>query len=187
MDNQPDNKPDNQSDNRPDNQAEDVAAEGASNGAQVAYSEVHDITANNEEADRPPMSSRINEMRGEVNGERIARISSRTSRISQGMLRGRRNTLRNVPTSGEARRNATQSREARCRRQMTCPSTLGSIRDIPGGFTLASADYCVNPNFVEPGYAELNPEYAQRANSRPVWGLARVCVSPCLICTCSRV
>lgn len=49
---------------------------------------------------------------------------------------------------------------------------------MPGGFSLAGpADTIAAKNhhepYVDPGYAELNPAYAQPVNTRPVWGLAK--------------
>lgn len=163
-----------------DREPNEKAAEEAEKGAQVAHSEAQDMALDNEAADHQPLSSRINQMREEGDAEQRARATSNNSRISHSLMRGRRHAARD-----EARRNETRSREARYRRHIASlsPSALsainasimGSVRGVPpGGFNLAGAEYCVNPNFVEPGYAELNPEYAQRQNARPVWGLAKV-------------
>ncbi|KAL4920717.1 aquaporin-like protein [Aspergillus aurantiobrunneus] len=43
---------------------------------------------------------------------------------------------------------------------------------VPGGFSLAGPGETAHDPFVDPGYAELNPEYV-RGNPRPVWSLAK--------------
>lgn len=48
--------------------------------------------------------------------------------------------------------------------------------ELPDIFTLAGPlgpDRCSSRNFVERGYADLNPEYARRADSTPLWSLAK--------------
>ncbi|KAJ9322862.1 hypothetical protein DTO027B5_2904 [Paecilomyces variotii] len=78
--------------------------------------------------------------------------------------------------------------DAGIRRRSTATSRRGGVPSLTsrttlaqrtqGQFTLAGPDETpqlrlAHEPFVHPGYAELNPEYEQPANAKPVWSLAK--------------
>ncbi|KAJ9292722.1 hypothetical protein DTO271G3_8536 [Paecilomyces variotii] len=78
------------------------------------------------------------------------------------------------PDAGVRRRSTATSR--RGVPSLTSRTTLA--QRTQGQFTLAGPDdtsqlRLAHEPFVHPGYAELNPEYEQPANARPVWSLAK--------------
>ncbi|KAL1846738.1 hypothetical protein Plec18170_009028 [Paecilomyces lecythidis] len=77
-------------------------------------------------------------------------------------------------TSGARRRSTAASR--RGIPSLTSRTTLA--QRTQGRFTLAGPDdttqlRLAHEPFVHPGYADLNPEYDQPANAKPVWSLAK--------------
>lgn len=143
-----------------DNGSNPAAAPNADNAAQIANSAVHDMALNNEATGSHPMPARINAVRAtgsqapNVSGQG-ARDQSISSRISRGRL-GLRTSNRD---SHDARSNVSRPLEENVRKEMDAAPPI-----------MYMSNY--HP-FVENGYAELNPEYAQSQNSRPVWSLAK--------------
>ncbi|KAI9735338.1 MAG: hypothetical protein M1818_006533 [Claussenomyces sp. TS43310] len=76
-----------------------------------------------------------------------------------------------LPSIG-SRRRSTQTRP----RSIALSS--GRAPSVPAGFSLGgpqdtAASKNLHQPYVDPGYSELNPAYAQPVNTRPVWGLAK--------------
>ncbi|KAL4873969.1 hypothetical protein BDV12DRAFT_191838 [Aspergillus spectabilis] len=78
-------------------------------------------------------------------------------------------------STGLTRQSQPRTRSGRLR-SATSRTTLQSRTQ--GGFTLAGPDETpqlrmAHEPFVHPGYADLNPEYEQAPNAKPVWSLAK--------------
>ncbi|KAL4806269.1 aquaporin-like protein [Aspergillus unguis] len=79
---------------------------------------------------------------------------------------------------GLRHRGTTFSRRSRSNRVPSLTSRTTLANRTGGQFTLAGPDETpqlrtAHEPFVHPGYADLNPEYEQPTNAKPVWSLAK--------------
>ncbi|KAL4932949.1 MIP/aquaporin family protein [Aspergillus undulatus] len=100
------------------------------------------------------------------------RRSSGLSHGQEGSVPGQNPGLRRRSTA------ASRSRQSRSNRVPSLSSHTTLRSRTNGNFTLAGPDETpqlrtAHEPFVHPGYSDLNPEYEQPTNTKPVWSLAK--------------